>query len=76
MTIRKTNFKLHLRYRLLERAAFLMGEKVLVKVSKDTGEALDKLILNDARPIYKVDEVENRVLYADSKKLMVFESKK
>jgi hypothetical protein len=50
-------------------------EKVLIKISKDTGEELDKLILNDARPIYKVDDVENRVLYADKKQLLGFEPK-
>ena len=50
-------------------------EKVLVKISKDSGEELDRLILNDARPIYKVDDVENRVLYADKKEIQVFEPK-
>jgi hypothetical protein len=51
-------------------------EKVLVKVNKDSGEEVDKLILNDARPVYKADEVENRVFYADKKQLLVFEPKK
>jgi PQQ-like domain len=50
-------------------------EKVLIKVSKDTGEEVDKLVLNDARPVYKVDDVENRVLYLDKKQLLVFEAK-
>ncbi len=52
------------------------GEKVLVKLNKDTGEEMDKFILNDARPIYKVDEVENRVLYCFKKQLLVFEPQK
>jgi hypothetical protein len=52
------------------------GEKVLVQVNKDNGTEVDKFIFNDARPIYKVDEVENRVIYADKKTLMVFEPKK
>ncbi len=51
-------------------------EKVLVKVSKDTGAEVDKLIFNDARPVYKVDEVEDRVLYSNKKQLMVFNPKK
>jgi hypothetical protein len=34
-----------------------------------------KLGLNDARPVYKVDDVENRVLYLDKKQLLVFEAK-
>jgi outer membrane protein assembly factor BamB len=52
------------------------GEKVLIKVNKDTGEEMDKLILNDARPIYKVDEVEDRVLYSFKKQILAFEPKK
>ncbi len=52
------------------------GDKVLIQVNKDSGEETDKFILNDARPIYKVDEIENRVLYADKKQLLVFEPKK
>lgn len=51
-------------------------EKVLVQVNKDNGTEVDKFIFNDARPVYKVDEVENRVIYADKKTLMVFEPKK
>lgn len=51
-------------------------EKVLIKISKDTGEELDKLILNDAHPVYKIDDIENRVLYADKKQLLGFEPKK
>jgi outer membrane protein assembly factor BamB len=52
------------------------GDKVLVQVNKDNGTEVDKFIFNDARPVYKVDEVENRVIYADKKMLMVFEPKK
>ncbi len=52
------------------------GEKVLVQVNKDTGAEMDKFIFNDARPVYKVDPVENRVVYADKKTLLVFEPKK
>ena len=52
------------------------SEKVLVKLNKDTGEEVDKLVLNDARPLYKVDEVEDRVIYANKKELKVFEAKK
>jgi outer membrane protein assembly factor BamB len=51
-------------------------EKVLIKLSKDTGVEVDKLIFNDARPVYKVDEIEDRVLYSNKKQLMVFEPKK
>ncbi|MEY4903177.1 MAG: hypothetical protein RLZZ292_992 [Bacteroidota bacterium] len=51
-------------------------EKVLIKLNKDTGAEVDKLIFNDARPVYKVDEIEDRVLYSNKKQLMVFEPKK
>jgi hypothetical protein len=52
------------------------GDKVLVQVNKDNGTEVDKFIFNDARPVYKVDEVENRVIYIEKKTLMVFEPKK
>lgn len=48
----------------------------MVKLNKDTGVEVDKLIFNDARPVYKVDEIEDRVLYSNKKQLMVFEPKK
>jgi hypothetical protein len=47
-----------------------------VQVNKDNGTEVDKFIFNDARPVYKVDEVENRVIYIEKKTLMVFEPKK
>jgi hypothetical protein len=43
-----------------------------VKVSKDTGEEVDKLIFDDARPLYQVDEVQRRVYYANKGVLKVF----
>ncbi len=49
--------------------------KVLIKVNKDSGEEVDKLIFDDARPLYKVDEVEDFVLYANKKTLKAFERK-
>jgi outer membrane protein assembly factor BamB len=52
------------------------GEKVLVKLNKDTGEEVDKLIFNDARPVYKADDIENRVFYVDKKQIQVFEPKR
>lgn len=51
------------------------GEKVLVKVNKDSGEEVDKYIFSSSRPVYKVDEFENRVYYGDKKELQVFEPK-
>lgn len=51
-------------------------EKVLIKLNKDTGEEVDKLIFDDARPLYKVDEVEDFILYANKKTVKAFERKK
>lgn len=48
------------------------GKNVLVKVSKDTGKEADKLIFDDARPIYEVDEIQGRVYYANKSVLKVF----
>jgi hypothetical protein len=48
------------------------SDKLLVKVSKDTGAETDKLIFDDARPIYQVDEIERRVYYANKSVLKVF----
>lgn len=48
------------------------AEKVLVKVSKDSGAEADKLIFDDARPMYQVDEVQKAVYYAKKNVLKVF----
>jgi len=45
---------------------------VLVKVNKDTGAEVDKLIFDDARPVYQVDEIQRRVYYASNNVLKVF----
>ncbi len=45
---------------------------VLVKINKDTGEETDRLIFDDARPIYQVDEIQRRVYYAGNNVLKVF----
>ncbi|MEO6037144.1 MAG: hypothetical protein ABIQ93_01945 [Saprospiraceae bacterium] len=49
------------------------NQKLLVKVAKDTGNlAEDRLIFDDARPIYRVDEIEQRVYYVNKGVLKVF----
>ena len=48
------------------------GANVLVKVNKDTGAEADKLIFDDARPVYQVDEIQHRVYYASKDVLKVF----
>ncbi len=48
------------------------AEKMLIKVNKDTGAEADKLIFDNARPLYQVDEVQKRVYYANKGVLKVF----
>ena len=45
---------------------------MLIKVNKDTGQEVDKLIFDDARPLYQVDEIQHRVYYANKSTLKVF----
>lgn len=49
------------------------ANKILVCVNKDSGDEVDKLIFDDANPMYKVDEIENRVYYGNKSKLKVFQ---
>ncbi len=48
------------------------NNNVLVKVNKDTGAEADKLILDDARPVYQLDDIQKRVYYANKNVLKVF----
>ncbi len=49
------------------------ADNVLVKINKDSGEETDQLILEGARPIYQVDEVQKRVYFCKGDLLKVFE---
>lgn len=46
--------------------------KVLVKVRKMDGKEVDKLIVNDLKPLYEVDPVTETLFYGNQNKLMVF----
>lgn len=49
------------------------GKYILVRVDKDSGDLADNyLIFDSARPIYRVDEIEGRVYYANRGVLKVF----
>ncbi len=48
------------------------SEKMLIQVNKDSGDETDKLIFDNARPLYQVDEVQKRVYYANKSTLKVF----
>jgi len=49
------------------------GEKGpgLVKVSKATGEVVGKIVLKDKKPMYEVDEFENKLFYVKDKKEII-----
>ena len=49
------------------------GEKFLVKVDKRTGEEVDKLIVENNRPLYDIDKSTQAVIYAKGKNLMIYE---
>lgn len=60
-------------------AYFLATEKqdkdnviFLAKVNKDSGAEADKLVFDDARPVYQIDEYTNRVYYLSKGMLKVF----
>ena len=46
--------------------------KMLIKLNKDTGVEADKLIFDDPRPIYQIDEIQRRVYYANKSVIKVF----
>lgn len=48
------------------------AQKMLIKVNKDTGVEVDKLIFDDARPLYQIDEIQKKVYYANKSTLKVF----
>ena len=49
------------------------GEKLLVKVDKRTGEEVDKLAVENNRPLYDIDKSTKAVIYAKGKNLMIYE---
>ena len=51
------------------------GEKLLIKVNKETGEELDKITLENNKPIYDVDYVTDDIYYSTGKEVKVFKGK-
>ena len=47
-------------------------EKLLIKIDKETGKELDKIILENNKPIYDVDYVSDDIYYTKDNKMMVF----
>lgn len=50
--------------------------KVLVKVRKEDGVEVDKLIFKNDRPVYEVDPATQNIFYIYENKLMIFDAKK
>ncbi|WP_158975272.1 PQQ-binding-like beta-propeller repeat protein [Cellulophaga sp. L1A9] len=48
------------------------GEKLLIKVNKETGEEIDKIILENNKPIYDVDYVSDDIYYSKGKEVRIF----
>ncbi|MFN0176254.1 MAG: PQQ-binding-like beta-propeller repeat protein [Saprospiraceae bacterium] len=60
-------------YYLTDEAVSAKGKNVLIKVSKDQGGEADKLVFDNARPLYQVDEIQKRVFYVHKNTLKVFQ---
>jgi outer membrane protein assembly factor BamB len=48
------------------------GEKLLIKVNKETGEEIDKITLENNKPIYDVDFVSDDIYYSKGKEVRIF----
>lgn len=51
------------------------GEKLLIKVDKETGKELDKIVMENNKPIYDVDYVSDDLYYTKGSNLMVYKNK-
>ncbi|MBP6811886.1 MAG: PQQ-binding-like beta-propeller repeat protein [Saprospiraceae bacterium] len=60
-------------YYLTDEAVSGKGKNMLIKVSKDQGGEADKLIFDNARPLYQIDEIQKRVFYVHKNTLKVFQ---
>lgn len=51
------------------------GERLLIKVDKETGEELDRIILNNVKPIYDVDSASEDIYYSLKNEVRIFKGK-
>lgn len=51
------------------------GEKYLIKVNKETGKEIDKIILENNKPIYDVDFATDDIYYSRKNEVKIFKSK-
>ncbi len=57
---------------------FAKGEeniKLLIKVNKETGEEMDKIILENNKPIYDIDYATDDIYYSQKNKVKIFKNK-
>lgn len=52
------------------------NEKLLIKVRKEDGKELDKIIFANDRPEYEIDPVTENIFYVSGSSLLVYDSKK
>ncbi|PWK28542.1 putative pyrroloquinoline-quinone binding quinoprotein [Arcicella aurantiaca] len=50
--------------------------KILVKIRKEDGSEVDKLIFKNDRPVYEIDPATQNIFYIYENKLMIFDAKK
>ena len=50
------------------------GEKFLIKVNKETGKELDKIILENNKPIYDVDFATDDIYYSQRNQVKIFKN--
>jgi len=51
------------------------GERLLIKVDKETGKEVDKIIVENTKPVYDYDMVSEDLYYSKGKNVMIFKSK-
>jgi outer membrane protein assembly factor BamB len=48
------------------------NQKVLIKVSKRNGEEVDKIIIQNNKPLYDIDASSNSIYYGNGQKLLIY----
>ena len=51
------------------------GEKLLIRVDKETGEELDKITVDTNKPVYDYDPVTKDLFYSSGKEVKIFKGK-
>lgn len=51
------------------------NERSLIRVSKETGEELDKILVENVKPVYDVDHATNDIYYSKKNEVKIFKGK-